>query len=400
MWSRVASFATGNDALRLTADDRLELNDGYGFVFGGDAIDRGPDGLRVLRALVDAKRRYGNRVQLLAGNRDINKLRLRHELAGHPYPRAPDEARGSRPTMLKWIFQRTMGAAGAFEFRRTELQRGSQREVSDEQVVQSVLADVEPGGLLLEYLEHAQLAYRSGRTLFVHGGICGEALGHVPGEPPIGDVDRWVQRLNHFYREHLAAYRADARRGDEFGWAGLLNYQAPKFQGRNPQSVVYGRTVDELNNPLLPPAAVTGRLRDVGIDRLVVGHTPTGDVPAVLRGDGFELVVADNSHAGHGGGSRVLIAEDALVISAEAKLTEGLATVSFRLARDEDSAIGQRLTGGRELVVGAGGDGRFLLFSYLPAYEMKQRLLSRDSLGKLQGPGRLEPGVPGEVGGR
>ena len=45
-------------------------------MFGGDAIDRGPGGRRIVRTLLAARRRYGDRVILLAGNRDINKLRL------------------------------------------------------------------------------------------------------------------------------------------------------------------------------------------------------------------------------------------------------------------------------------------------------------------------------------
>ena len=57
MWSRVESFARRNPLVTLDADDHLHVENGALFVFGGDAIDRGPWGRRVVRALLDVKRR-------------------------------------------------------------------------------------------------------------------------------------------------------------------------------------------------------------------------------------------------------------------------------------------------------------------------------------------------------
>lgn len=62
----------------------LSLADGWTFVFGGDATDKGGlvgGSLRVVRTLVRLKRRYPSRVVLLLGNRDINHMRFRSELA-------------------------------------------------------------------------------------------------------------------------------------------------------------------------------------------------------------------------------------------------------------------------------------------------------------------------------
>ena len=50
------------------------------FVYGGDACDRGCGDLRVLRDLVCLKRKYRDRVHLIIGNRDANKMRLFFEL--------------------------------------------------------------------------------------------------------------------------------------------------------------------------------------------------------------------------------------------------------------------------------------------------------------------------------
>ena len=51
------------------------------FVYGGDAVDKGPGDIRLVRALVALKRRYPHRVYLLVGNRDLNKLRFVAELS-------------------------------------------------------------------------------------------------------------------------------------------------------------------------------------------------------------------------------------------------------------------------------------------------------------------------------
>ena len=64
----------------------LRLEDGFAFVFGGDLFDKGSGDIRLCRLLCDLKERYPNRVYLLGGNRDLNKLRISAELS-----RSPDE---------------------------------------------------------------------------------------------------------------------------------------------------------------------------------------------------------------------------------------------------------------------------------------------------------------------
>ena len=68
-------------SLVLREDDGvLFLRDRCHFVFGGDVCDRGEGDLRVLRAVTGLKERYPERVHLIMGNRDINKLRMPFEL--------------------------------------------------------------------------------------------------------------------------------------------------------------------------------------------------------------------------------------------------------------------------------------------------------------------------------
>jgi len=49
-------------------------------VFGGDLYDKGPYDIRLSQMLCDLKDKHPDRVWLLMGNRDINKLRLSSEL--------------------------------------------------------------------------------------------------------------------------------------------------------------------------------------------------------------------------------------------------------------------------------------------------------------------------------
>ena len=53
----------------------LVLAEGAYFVFGGDVVDKGPGDIRLCRQLVALKRRHPDRVFLVVGNRDLNKVR-------------------------------------------------------------------------------------------------------------------------------------------------------------------------------------------------------------------------------------------------------------------------------------------------------------------------------------
>ncbi len=295
-WDKLSSFLDGNPHVRLV-EGELELAAGVTFVFGGDAVDRGAHARRLVGLLLRAKQRYGDRVVLLAGNRDINKLRLVTELGGTPHRRAP--AGLALPELLRWTFTNTMGAKQAFEHRVTEL--GEQGLPSSElDVVETYLADLAAGGELRAYLEACQLGYRAGDTLFVHGGVTPEnflatparcedrwitAYAHSPS------LDAWLGALDRFYRGELETFARGVRPD------ALIAYQAQGPDKLNQASVVYARPTDDLGNPHLPPAEIVQRLRGEGISRVVVGHTPSGDCPAILRDGTFELVLADNSYS-------------------------------------------------------------------------------------------------------
>ena len=199
-----------SEVLRYDAAGELELTHPHAyFVYGGDAVDRGDGGCRLLQRLVALKRSAPRRVWLLVGNRDLNKLRLTSELGEaemardpsaipgpHWDPRAPTLAEhlaatghaDSRAERLRYMYLHTLGCPETFELRRREISllsgraAGDAKAPSDEEVVEAAVGDVLPGGLLRTYMEHADVAVLLGHTLFVHGSVDARTMRFVPGE--------------------------------------------------------------------------------------------------------------------------------------------------------------------------------------------------------------------------
>lgn len=393
IWEKLTSFCQDNPLVSLEDGERLVVRPGATFVYGGDAVDRGPDSQRVVRTLLDARRRQPSQVVLLAGNRDINKLRLVRELNGHPLAKTPADVRGApRPVLLRWIFANTMGARGAFDFRHTELAR-SGSPVSEEDVVDSFLEELGPGGAMRDYLAACQLAHRIGNTLFVHGGVHEDSLEVVPALGHVEGVDAWSEALNHWYREQVGAF-LEGRLGPDGtpAWEPLIAYQAPT-PGRhiNTASVVYGRMANERNHPGLPSPALIATLARSGIHRLVVGHTPSGDCPSVLREEAFELICADNSYGRVEGASQLFLRDDSVYVAGRVKLEDGrLEHVHFQLALGDVSVpIGRQLLDTGQLVKGPLESGDWLLFRALPQFHVEQLPMAPSTLaGQTLGPAR------------
>jgi hypothetical protein len=109
-WSRYIALSDALEREGAGSDGEgggaLVLRDGWTFVFGGDAVDKGVGDLAVCRDLVALKRRFPERVRLLLGNRDINKLRFGHELARYrdapaDHPGEPAAAAAERAATSK-----------------------------------------------------------------------------------------------------------------------------------------------------------------------------------------------------------------------------------------------------------------------------------------------------------
>jgi len=379
MGARLDDFCRDNPLVRLDDAGRLHVADRALFVFGGDAVDRGPDARRVMRVLFDAEARQPDRVVLLAGNRDLNKMRLRAELGADP-----------RPEHLRTIFERTMGARAAFDHRRAELARERRvpaAAVNDDAVVESYVEETRPGGATAAYLARCRLAFRWGRTLFVHGGVSEDNLGFVPGLPTGSpeDVDGWIAHLDAFYAEQIAAFDAGAPTAD---YEALVDYQRPSPGARvNAKSVVYMRTADDDNNLELPPERACDALVRAGVANVVVGHTPNGDSPSLARDAerGFTVLVADNSYARVPDASRVVVdRRGVLDVDAPVLLDDGTPErVRFRHdPAGRDTPLGLRLSAeaGGWLVKGELSSGDWLLYRTRPGYVVEQRAMSLAAL--------------------
>jgi hypothetical protein len=393
LWPKLLDFLDRNPHVALDDGGRLVVADGATLVFGGDAIDRGPHARRIVALLLEAHRRQPDRVVLLAGNRDINKLRLPRELAGFPPTKAPPEVRTApRPELLRWIFEHTMGARQAFASRQQELAREGV-DAGDEAVVRSFLDDLEAEGDLRAYLASCRLAFRDGPNLFVHGAVTAQNLGHVPdGQPPTdpADVDAWVARLNAWYAAQIDHFVRDEY--DPAGtprWAPIVAYQAPLPGTRlNQTSIVYGRPTDDDGNPLLPEPHVVEALERAGIRRLVVGHTPVGDSAALVRGERFELVVADNSysHCEHFGA--LFVRGEHLSFRGRVRLEGAAEPLEVRFASTlqgpDEGPIGLRLASSGHLVKGELATGDLLLWRSHPNYRFDQRAASPRDVAAAQ----------------
>ncbi|ETI36056.1 hypothetical protein F443_17740 [Phytophthora nicotianae P1569] len=333
-WQYVRNVVRQSSCLQLTAsgqEETLELRDDCVLVFGGDAGDKGDYTLKCYEQLVHLKEKHPDRVVLLVGNRDVNKMRLTSELNDtemdlsfmakeilegptwvpqdkrvtlkkflEDQHKGQDGAPGkevvnTKVNRLKWMLEHTMGAQGDFERRRAELKLrqevGDEKGVTDDDVVKSYLDSVKEGGVLREYLLHGSLAFVTHQTLFVHGGIINEnkdaslsALGRVPDEPSkhFDSVLEWVDKLNAWYRNQvqewidLPTWNEDhsSRGGNE-----LLNYVLPDYTG----SVVMGRHLLPSGMPTPIPAEIASLLSESGIRRVIIGHTPHGNCPTVVK---------------------------------------------------------------------------------------------------------------------
>jgi hypothetical protein len=366
-----------HDNHSLVLDFRVHPPKELYFVYGGDAVDKGPGDIRLVRALVDLKKRYPSHVYLLVGNRDLNKLRLTAELSEadmarpvddipppHWDPKAPSwreyleeklkerdpkckswKELNTRVNRLQYLLQHTLGCPHTFEFRRQELallQGVDESAIFDDAVVESFLREVEhPEGSLRQYLECASVAVVLGNTLFCHGAVDINTMGFVPrddtkfenppSKPPpkamIDNVHEWVDALNAHLKKGLEDYEKrphfDELRTTRGGESLMALQNRPAMWGRSIISNCYGdggcittdhattirtdpeRVSMEETNPLVfeqvcsdPCDPIVAKwLQKDGIQRIVVGHKPTGDCPAVLSSlyTGVEIASADTS---------------------------------------------------------------------------------------------------------
>lgn len=145
--------------------------------------------------------------------------------------------------------------------------------------------------MLRDYLLHGSLAFVTHQTLFVHGGIINgdgpaglSALGRVPDQPSkrFESVSEWVDKLNAWYRSQVREWIEHPTWNEDRATRGgneLLKYVLPDYTG----SVVMGRHLLPSGMPTPVPEEIASLLSESGIRRVIIGHTPHGNCPTVVR---------------------------------------------------------------------------------------------------------------------
>lgn len=328
------------------AKSELVLKDGCYFVFGGDAGDKRDGTIRFVKLMVKLKQRYPDRVFLLVGNRDANKLRFLSELTEHDLhsclPPLPPGVTGAlkdcrqyikelavkqgaaqnaedvpetlimemntMANRLRWILDCTMGSAGDFEFRRQELALLAGKavgDIDDAAVVASFYHSVaDDDGFMRLYMQLGQLAVVIDCTLFVHGGVYGvfdktngiqSCVGLVPrgddlsDQRTVEDREDWLLQLNDWMASQVSAcIKSPAYTADRSSRAGQALFLYGSYSPH--PSVIMARMLDDASMPLPVPEHVASKLKKWGLHRVVCGHTPHGNAPTIFASHGVEVL--------------------------------------------------------------------------------------------------------------
>ncbi|MBC74604.1 MAG: hypothetical protein CME64_01170 [Halobacteriovoraceae bacterium] len=305
-------------------DGEWRIKDGHKLVFMGDAVDKGPGGIKIVRLLTQLKKSQPGQVSLILGNRDINKMLVYrlikktqdlgpNELLRLPYIKYLNEKGmnlsesmtlrelqefiepfDSKELRLKVIFK-GMNASKAFEYLREELKEVLGRsDVNDSLVYKEFMRSMEKGGEFFEFLKLGKVLDLVDDTVFVHGGISHENYGKVPGKSVrFNNLKVWVKEMNEWARSEIINWGEDYRRGTD-----LLNYHAPKISGKNSkESVFYHRYSDASGNPKLPSSTLLKKFAKSNVRRAVSAHTPVGEFATMVKNQNFELIMSDVSAA-------------------------------------------------------------------------------------------------------
>lgn len=338
------NFIKISKALYRDSAGALVLRPQYHLVFGGDICDRGKGDLRITTEIVTLAKKYPNKVHIILGNRDINKIRLATELETQYVKQKlgvfwidnndiveidkNDETR-TAATRLQSILTCTMGAPDAFKHRLDELfemgviTEDMSANEQHQQVVDSYVNSLKEGGCMCEMLRLGSLALLLGDSLFFHGAVHEESLGWVPPSKSfpclegyrVNNVSDWCQGLSIFLRDEMADFLDGCQciaKEDNIGslpFSAVGGYDHPD-RGSRLMQYGMGSLPGEIENPTLcydsflvegapsePDSNVIKFMKQSGILRILAGHQPHGDAPLVISTDSFQVLTGDTSYA-------------------------------------------------------------------------------------------------------
>lgn len=408
-WKRFDSYVTNSDVLYRRADGEIDLRHGKSFVFLGDLSDRGPGTQRIMETFLKLKRKYPKRVTLILGNREINKMKIFSLMNQYKNSLVPELIFPYYKTFLKekyglsfpedislsdfqklaapydnevtrlQVFLIGMNAKDAFEYRRQELELLKGKIFSDKEVFLSFKEDMTKGSLMHQYLKEGELIKTIDGNLFTHGAITEENFGFVPGHSKgYENLEVWKRELNQFLQEGIDQWFSDVTKGQD-----LLDYHAPRYGKRtNPYSVIYARFSDETGNPSPPTRSLIGRLKGNGVYRIIVGHTPTGDHPIIVKESGIEIILADNSYSDLTSSRVLLTGKKAHITSYTADGTKVLARTN---ALDMRNPVGLKTVSGWRVLGLKENDGHYYLMKIKgsgKSYQTEYKVLTATELSR------------------
>lgn len=328
------------------------------FVFGGDAVDKGPHSIRIMKSLVSFKAKEPKRVHLLVGNREAKMTRIYEEMGDsgvlrqrlslpasvfweqkkspnwfvEEHLRAIDGSVTSekikkglvsqyisslsdlacQTLYLKWMLAHTMGCGplkpgpssvdtfNLYKLELAEIRHKSLLEVSDEDVTAFLMGEVGAGGVFHSYLSRGVLAHRIDDTLFLHGALTPTGIGYVPSMTHSLENDPleiWLNELNSWFSKEIEkwAHGKPLALTVPPGDSALMKYMV-----FNPRSATTTNWYDHETRQIKPLSdKVTNYLARNGIRRLMSGHQPFSDCPLVIRDPvtGIEVIVGDTSYS-------------------------------------------------------------------------------------------------------
>lgn len=362
-------------------DFRREIPNPY-FIFGGDLYDRGLSDYKLTEILLDFKNRFPERVFLLVGNREATKTRLFTEL--NPKYIRQRLLKGSAPfwllakphqlpidyvkiqmleqgkstdnpseiesyvnsldikdcqlIYLKWMLEQNMGCPHTIKYHTEHLAAQSgcaPGEISEKQVLDSLLEITAPTGLIGQYLQRTQMVALVPDTsiVAVHGGFTPDNIGRMPyflkDEERIADARTWLNRMNDWYKaavDKWARMTWDDMPLDLNPARSAIDTFSDIVPGYY-YSIVTASMLDMKRQFQAVPEIVSDYLHRSKIHTVLTGHQPCGDHPAILRArdDKVVFVNGDISYAD--------------VKSQSLHNTRGLARHSIELSADANHTV-------------------------------------------------------------
>lgn len=382
-------------------------------IFGGDLPDRGPDSIKLRKWFMSLKEQYPDRVTLIWGNRDLNKLDLARQLValdqnmsdkykdwlvkkitseGGVVPTEPEKllallnSQNNKTNQIQWWMDFN-GTSKGLEFHRQELEELTKRSVSLAEAADDMARSLDPkDGEFFKYLKMGGLSdVVDGHIGVVHGGITKQNMGVVPGVTENLSPKKWLPRLKQFGHDELELFQKDLAAGRTNSSSKVLYYGDAIWNDEwkkviaNDQSVVYPIRVKADGNFRLPENEVMEYLSKDGIDTVVKGHDPVGNTPLPLKKDGFLYFYGDTSYAPNGTHTTVVIEDGRFQV-------RGLAgdgtPINYTVSAKGKDILGYQY--GDFVVSGKTEDGRYILNRYYDGLKIEEKFVNASEIDRMK----------------